>query len=142
MIASLSFLSQVNQYTWNFWINSNPTKISVLALSVEEARQEVLAKLCKISNLAPEYNRLWEQLPLHQYKSPEDLALKKQLDELHQQVDIDVNIGNFCADLFKYTPTCLVETTSEEMTLEKLISETSPTVSKIKTVSVFSCLDG
>ncbi len=141
--SSLSaLLSKANKYTWHFRIEFNPNSISVLAFSVEEARREVLSKLQMISYLAPQYKRIDKEMLQHTYSSPECIALRAQCDALYDQLNIDRNLGCFCNDLFDYTPTLLVDCHEGEVTLEKLVSETDPKVSKINTMTVYSCLDG
>ncbi len=137
-----ALLSKANKYTWHFRIEFNPNSISVFAFSLEEARQEVLTKMRMISHLAPEYKRLDKEMLQHTYSSPECIALRKQRDVLYDQLNIDRNLGCFCNDLFDYTPTLLVDCHTGEVTLEKLVSETDPQVSKINTMTVYSCLDG
>jgi hypothetical protein len=144
--SSLSaLLSNAKKYTWNFGVDHNkPSNISVFAFSIEEARQEVLAKLRKISYLSTEYNRLQKEAWTHPYNSSEKTELAKKRDALFEQLKIDDNTGCYCPGVFEYTPTLLVTSypSFEEITLEKLISETDPNVSKINTMSVYSCLDG
>jgi hypothetical protein len=135
-----ALLANAKKYTWWFSMGHNPSNISVLAFSLEDARQEVLAKLRKISYLSPEYKRIHAELWKHKYNSPEYIALEKQRDALYKQLNIDANIGCYCDDLFEYTPTALVR--CGETTLEKFLSETEPQVSEIKTMAVYSCLDG
>jgi hypothetical protein len=137
-----ALLSKANKYTWHFRIGFNPNSISVLAFSLEEARREVLTKLRMISYLSPEYTRLEKELYTHKYDSPEHIALYKKRDALYDQLNIDRNLGCFCEGLFDYTPTLLVDCHTGEVTLEKLVSETDPKVSKINTMTVYSCLDG
>ncbi len=141
--SSLSaLLSNANKYTWHFRIEFNPNSISVLAFSIEEARREVLTKLQMISYLAPQYKRIDKEMLQHKYNSSEYTALRTQCDTLYDQLNIDRNLGCFCNDLFDYTPTLLVDCHEGEVTLEKLVSETEPKVSKINTMTVYSCLDG
>jgi hypothetical protein len=141
--SSLSaLLSKANKYTWHFRVGFNPNSITVFAFSLEEARQEVLTKLRMIFYLAPEYNRIDKEILQHKYNSPEYIALRTQCDALYDQLNIDRNLGSFCEDLFDYTPTLLVDCHEGEVTLEKLVSETEPRVSKINTMTVYSCLDG
>ena len=145
-VSSLStLLSKANKYTWSFGVDYNkPSNISVFAFSVEEARQEVLAKLCEISILSPEYNRLQEERCTREYKSTEHTELTKKRDALLEQLNIDNNTGCFCPSVFEYTPAMLITSypSFEEITLEKLVSETEPSVSRINTMSFYSCLDG
>jgi hypothetical protein len=145
-VSSLStLLSKANKYTWSFGVDYNkPSNISVFAFSVEEARQEVLAKLHEISILSPEYNRVQQERWTHASSSLEHTELTKKRDALLEQINIDINTGSFCPSVFEYAPTMLVTSypSFEEITLEKLVSETEPSVSKINTMSVYSCLDG
>lgn len=136
-----TLLSKANNYTWHFSIGYNPSNISVMAFSVEEARKQVMTQLRKISYLSPEYKRLDESGKNIQY-GEWVTSVKPKLKALESQLNIDNNVGCFCTDLFDYTPSLEVRGRAGEMTLEKLISEAEPTVSKINTMSVFSCLNG
>jgi hypothetical protein len=141
-VSSLyTLLSKANKYTWHFSIEYNPSNISVMAFSVEEARQQVLTQLRKISYLSAEYKRLEESGKNIQY-GEWVTSVKPKLRALENQLNIDNNVGCYCLGLFDYIPTLAVECGGAEMTLEKLVSEVVPTVSKINTMSVFSCLDG
>ena len=140
--SSLStLLSKANKYTWQFSVGFNPSHISIMAFSVEEARKQVMTQLRKISYLSPEYNRLDESGKNIQYDEWA-ISVKPKLLALESQLNIDNNVGCYCAGLFDYTPSLEVCGRAGEITLEKLISEVEPTVSKINTMSVFSCLDG
>jgi hypothetical protein len=145
-VSSLStLLSKANKYTWSFSVGYNKSStISVFAFSVEEARQEILAKLREISNLSAEYNLLQEEACTHAYKSPEYIQLAQKRTALFEQINIDINTGSFCPSVFEYTPTMLVDShpSFEDITLEQLVSETDPKVSRINTIAVYSCLDG
>jgi hypothetical protein len=145
-VSSFSaLLSKANKYTWSFGVAYNKSSnISVFAFSVEEARQEVLAKLREISMLSAEYNLLQKEACTHAYKSPEYIQLVKKRSALFEQINIDINTGSFCPSVFEYIPTMLVDSypSFEEITLEQLVSETDPTVSRINAIAVYSCLDG
>ena len=141
-VSSFSeLLSKANKYTWHFSIGFNPSNISVMAFSVEEARQQVLSQLRKISYLSVEYKRL-QKIDFFLETDEWITVIKPQLRALESQLNIDNNVGCYCTGLFDYTPSLEVYSSTGEMTLEKLVSEVEPTVSKINTMSVFSCLDG
>lgn len=129
-------LAKANKYTWHFSIGFNPSNISVMAFSVEEARQQVMSQLRKISYLSAEYERLRHS------KDDWVTSVKPKLRALESQLNIDNNVGCFCTGLFGYTLTLEVVYGGAEMTLEKFVSEVEPEVSKINTMSVYSCLDG
>jgi hypothetical protein len=94
--------------------------------------------------LSAEYNLLQEEVCNHEFKSPKYIQLAQKRAALFEQINIDINTGSFCPSVFEYIPTMLVDSypSFEEITLEQLVSETDPKVSRINTIAVYSCLNG
>ena len=153
-ISSILNTLNVKKYIWRFATKNHPSTITVLARSLQEARQEVLVKLRKIAYLSPQYKLLEAEEqklleaehPNCKWNTPEHIAVQQKLDTLKRQLNIDADTGCFCAGVFEHTPSLLVEFWSQgshsEITLEKLISETDPVISQLNTMTLFSCLDG
>jgi hypothetical protein len=135
-----ALLSKAKKYTWKFYNKNMDANISAISFSVEKAREEVLSNLTKNSVIAPQYKLLEKELWTHICGSPEYIAVKQKLESLEQQLDIDSNTECFSSDLLEYTPSFLVKISflSQEITLEKLIFDTDPVISKINTVSSFT----
>jgi hypothetical protein len=145
-----SLFSNVRRFTWSFLDGFNPSSVSCLAFSVEEAREKLLSYLTQIESLQDEKISVEKQIEelcendTYSQVRPRILQLR---EELHQKLpEIDENTGSYCTRVIDYSRTMEVTTykSSEHtvMTLEDLISTTEPTVQKVNLVSFTSCLDG
>lgn len=145
-----SLFSNVRRFTWSFLDGFNPSSVSCVSFSVEEARETLLSYLTQIESLHDEkisvekqVEELWKS-DTYSHVRPNILQLR---EELHQKLPgIDQNTGCFCTQVIDYSRTMEVTSykSSEHtvMTLAELISTTEPTVQKVNLVSFTSCLDG
>jgi hypothetical protein len=146
-----SLFSSVRRFKWNFVDIFNPTHISCVAFSVEEAREVLLQYLTQIESLQEEKNILDHQIEDLYNKNSYD-AVRSEVAQLREQLDqklppIENNIGCFCTSLFDYSRHMEIHHVNghkewKEMTLEELILTTEPTVEEFKLVSFNSCLNG
>ena len=145
-----SLFSNVRRFTWSFLDGSNPSSVSCLAFSVEEAREKLLSYLTQIESLQDEKISVEKQVEelckndTYSQVRPKILQLR---EELHQKLPgIDENTGCFCTRVIDYSRAMEVTSykSSEhtDMTLAELISTTEPTVQKVNLVNFTSCLDG
>ena len=163
-----SLFSNVHRYTWQFSDGFNPTSLSCIAFSVEEARSRLLQYLQHIESLQDEKESVDQQIDnLYKkmskpdnndanyasmfYESENNDAIHAEVrrlrDELSQKLPlIDNNIGCYCRDVFDFTPHTELPNPKgselPEITLGEFISTTEPKVKKVSLVSITSCLDG
>jgi uncharacterized protein (UPF0335 family) len=145
-----SLFSNVRRFTWRFIDNQNPSRISCIAFSVEDARERLLQYLQQIESLREEKQCVEEQIDIL-YKTNSYTAVRSEVTQLRNQVEqklplIENNIGCFCTPLFDYSHHMEVNYVNggiwQEMTLQELILTTEPEVVEIGLVQFTSCLDG
>ncbi len=126
-----SIASSAKNFTWNFYLNiDNPASISVVAFTVDEARQQVLDTLAKIVPLAAEKKSL-----------PTDSFM--QIRELQHKIPATLRLGCFCTDIFDYAEDLIVnDHHDKEVKLGDLIRNTDPTPQPFHLITFFSCLNG
>ncbi len=145
-----SLFSSVRRFTWQFDDGFNPSSVSCVAFSVEEAREKLLSYLTQIDNLQEEkisvqkqINNLCKQSE-YSMNTPEVRQLQK---ELHAKLPpIDDKTGCFCTNVIDYSLHMQVEYHKNgehfHLTLGELISTQEPSVEKFNCVMFTSCLDG
>jgi len=126
--------SQLNKYSWNFTVGNNPTSISCVSLSVDEARCSILNFLSNIEMLTMEYKQCMKDK-----KYDEAKKIRYSFPAYHD-LDANLDIGGFTKDIFDYHLKMSINY-SDEDTLGHFIATTEPNVQKFKLVSVFSYLD-
>ena len=144
-----SLFSNVRRFTWSFVDNENPSRISCIAFSVEEAQKRLLQYLQQIESLQEEKRSIEEQINVL-YKTSSISEVRSEVAQLRKQLDqklppIENNIGCYCTSLFDYSRHMQVYHVGDkwsEMTLEELISTTEPEVVEISLVQFTSCLNG
>jgi hypothetical protein len=147
-----SLFSNVRRFTWTFTDVFNPSSVSCIAFSVEEAREKLLSYLTQIETLQDEYKRVEEQIE-QEYKTDSYTAVFPKILQLREEFNqklpgIDDNTGCYCTRLIQYSPSMEVtvykssEKTNINITLGELISSMDPTVKKMNIASFTSWLDG
>ncbi len=143
-----SLFSNVRRFTWSFIDRFNPSSVSCVAFSVEEAREKLLSYLTQIETLQEEYKRVEEKVD-ELLKTASYTAVFPEITQLREEFEqklpgIDDNTGNFCTRVTDYSHNMLVTTrnTHLDVTLGELILTTEPTVQKVNIASFTSCLDG
>ena len=145
-----SLFSNVRRFTWKFIDNENPSRISCIAFSVEEAQKRLLQYLQQIESLQEEKQRVNQQIEIL-YGTKSFNAVRSEVAELRKQLEqklplIENNIGCYCTSLFDFSRHMEVnyvnDGTWKEMTLQELISTTEPEVVEISLVQFTSCLNG
>ena len=135
-----AFFAKANKYTWDFYNTEyNFGSISIIAFSVEDARQDVLSKLLKISCLASKYTLKKECIC--KSLSPEDIELRTKHQDLCDELDIEFISKCYCPYIFNYTLSYTVLQSCIKVTLLDLIYQTEPTVSKINIMKLYNCYD-
>ena len=142
-----SIFSQIRRYKWQFIDGFNPSSVSCLAFSVEEARGKLLAYLEQIENLYDEKERFDKEVQ-DLYKTEDcSQSLCSKISELRMSLRkkyplIEENTGCYCKSMDDYSRSMKVDSGIEEITLEELITTKEPLVSEIALVEFTSCLDG
>jgi uncharacterized protein (UPF0335 family) len=144
-----SLFSNVRRFTWKFIDNQNPSRISCIAFSVEEAQKRLLQYLQQIESLQEEKQRVHKQIDIL-YATDSFETVRSEVAELRKQLEqklppIENNIGCYCTSLFDYNRHMEVYHVGDEwreMTLQELISTTEPEVVEISLVQFTSCLNG
>ncbi len=142
-----SLFSNVRRFTWQFDDGFNPSSVSCVAFSVEEAREKLLSYLTQIDNLQEEKISVQKQIKNickqseYSMNTPEVQQLRK---ELHAKLPpIDDETGCFCTNVIDYGLRMeVIYHKTGVLTLGELISTTEPSVYKFNCVMFTSCLDG
>jgi hypothetical protein len=130
--------SQFKQYRWSFEINCNPTALTCVATSEEEARRTILDFITKIDNLTKEFriakeNKDWEKM--RQYTK------SFNYDEIRAIANL--NIGRFCTLIHEFHLGLQIDDfKGEDLTLGEFINNTKPSVKPFNPITVYSCLSG
>ncbi len=126
-----AFASEAKNFTWPFFVDYHtPTSISVIAFTVDEARQQILDTLTKIVPFAAEKNTLGDDAYKH-------------LRDLRQKIPASVQLGCYCRDIFDYTEDLIVwDYKQDEIKLGDFIRNTLPEIRPFHFVTFYSCLDG
>jgi hypothetical protein len=121
------FASKAKNFTWSFSVDYfNPSSISVIAFTVDEARQQVLDTLAKIVPFATEKEERYKRV----------IALRKK-------IQANVQLGNYCTDILNYTEDLTVhDYNNKEIKLGELIRKTEPRIQPLHRITFYSCLDG
>ncbi len=137
-----SLLPNIRRFEWHFTIGFNQGSISCIALSVEDARQQILSILEQIENLADEkkvYEKkrvsttgpdTWEKL----------MQLRKEF--MDKMPPVEKNTGCDCPSAEDYSRNMKIMGRSrnqKEVTLGEYIASTEPVVKEIINVKFFSC---
>ncbi len=145
-----SLFSNVRRFTWHFIDNENPSRISCIAFSVEDARERLLQYLQQIESLQEEAKIVDQQIDTL-YKTNSFADVRPEVDQLRGELKqklppIENNIGCFCTQLFDHSRHMEVNYVNggvwQEMTLQELISTTDPQVDELCLVQFTSCLNG
>lgn len=149
-----SLFSNVHRYTWRFSDGFNPTSLSCVAITVDEARSRLVEYLQHIESLREEKESVEQQMDALYKKVIEKenndviyAEVRRLRDELHQKLPlIENNIGCYCRGVFDFTRHTEVPNPNgwelPDITLEEFILTTEPQVKKVALVSITSCLDG
>jgi lantibiotic modifying enzyme len=143
-----SLFSNVRRFTWQFNDGFNPSSVSCVAFSVEEAREKLLSYLTQIESLQEEKKRvdqqlfdLWNTDTSYWVMAPELNRINNEL--LKKLPPIDDKTGCSCTNVIDYG--LHMEVTynkTEDLTLGELISTIDPLVEKFNCVMFTSCLYG
>lgn len=145
-----SLFSSVRRFTWHYYDGFNPSSVSCVAFSVEEAREKLLSYLTQIDNLQEEKISVKKQIE-NLYNENEYSFSRSEAERLQKDLNaklppIDDNTGCFCTNLFDYSVQMEVEYSKNgehsHLTLGELISTIEPNVEKFNCVTFTSCLDG
>ena len=145
-----SLFSNVRRFTWSFVDNENPSRISCIAFSVEEAQKRLLQYLQQIESLREEKRSIEEQINVlcgtNGFETVRSEVAQLR-GELKQKLPpIEDNTGCFCTSVLDYSRRMEVNYVNggiwQEMTLQELISTTEPEVVEISLVQFTSCLNG
>ena len=145
-----SLFSNVRRFTWRFMDNENPSQVSCIAFSVEDARERLLQYLQQIESLQEEAKIVDQQIDTL-YKMNSFAAVRSEVDQLRGELEqklppIQDNTGCFCTSVFDYSRHMEVHYINgsvwQEMTLQELISTTDPQVYELCLVSFASSLNG
>jgi hypothetical protein len=145
-----SFFSNVLHFTWKFEDGFNPSSVSCVAFSVEEAREKLLSYLTQIESLQEEKNSVQKKSD-ELYEQNEFFVARPEVQRLQKELyaklpPIDDNTGCFCTSVMDYSRHMPVHhyKSGEQLnlTLGELISTKDPDVRKFRPVSFTSCLDG
>ena len=108
-------------YTWFFCIGYNPTSLSCVSVSEDDAMQSILNFITQIDEIAKKYTDFPPRYTL----------------------EANLNIGCYTTDIYDFHLNMKIGRSDEDdHTLENFIKTTIPKVTPFKLITVFSCLDG
>ncbi len=140
-----SLFSSVRRFKWSFTDGFNPTSVSCIAFSVEEARERLLSYLAQIESLQEEKKRVDEQvsalLKTNTYSVVASEVTRIENELFKKLPPLDNNTGCFCASVFDFSRQ-MKFCDYTDMTLGEFISTTAPTEHNVNLVDITSCLDG
>ncbi len=140
-----SLLPNIRRFEWRFAVDYyNPASISCIALSAEDARQQILSILEQIENLADEKKAYEEKCAATTGPDTWEKLTQLRKEFMDKLPPIEAKTGCYCSTVEEYSRAMVIKRWSDhaEITLGEYISSTEPTSSEIRTVTFFSCLDG
>ena len=146
-----SIFSPLGYFKWSFYHRNNPSSVSCIASSVEEARELLLLYLVQIEDLIGEKKYVAEQLAALYNKSDKSVSIFPEIQRLNESLrqklpPIEDNTGCYCTRVIDYSREMQVtyykDETFKDMTLGDLILTIDPTIKQVPLVTFSSCLDG
>ena len=138
MASFQELLSSFKNYTWHFSLNYNPTSISCISRSEQDARQQIIDFLTRIDSTFAEYRKAMREGNLQELEKWYPIIAA-------YEIDATLNIGCYTRDIYDYSLDMEIDkykNDADHYTLADYIMQTAPRVSSVKSIHVFSCLDG
>jgi hypothetical protein len=140
-----SLFSSVRRFKWSFTDGFNPTSVSCIAFSVEEARERLLSYLAQIESLQEEKKLVDQQvsalLKTNTYSVVASEVTRIEAELFKKLPPLDNNTGCFCASVFDFSRHMKI-CDYTNVTLGEFVSTTAPTEHRVNLVDITSCLDG
>jgi len=122
-------LATLQKFSWDFYVDNNPTSIACYSFSENDARLEILQFLTKIDSMCESHRNLNTYLT------------EEELETIHGDCDDYIGCYTTTFEHF-YLKMEIYASSCGKTTLEEYIKSSASRVSNFKKILMFSCLDG